>query len=246
MSDVAENILEGVVGIVTGLASEADMVRKLAARHAPEGSVLVRCQGPGPERAADAARQLLEDGATALASVGLAGGLKMSLWPGTVVIARTVVGANGERYHADPEWHSALIGPLIGDDEVVDGDLVESATPIRSASDKARLYGESSASAVDMESGAVAACAKNAGVPFVAVRAIADPAELNIPRSALAALGSDGKVSAAKALLHAIARPIEIPALLRLGFYSWRATASLSRVLMRTAALTCMDVIEKG
>ena len=136
---------------------------------------------------------------------------------------------------------------MIGDDEVVDGDLVESATPVVSTADKKVLFDASGASAVDMESGAVAAAAEKAGAPFVAIRAIADPAELAIPKSALSALESDGSVSPAKALLQALVRPYELPALLRLGLYRRRATATLSRILVRTAFLTCMDdVIEEA
>jgi adenosylhomocysteine nucleosidase len=236
-----------IIGIVTGLVSEADLIRRLAARHIVDGSVLVECEGPGPDRAAIAAQRLIFNGATALASVGLAGGLKLSLWPGTAVIARTVIGSGGGRYHADPQWHRGLIAPLIGDDEVVDGDLVESATPVISAADKKALFDASGASAVDMESGAVAVAAEKAGVPFVAIRAIADPAELAIPKSALSALGVDGSVSPAKALLQGLSRPYEIPALLRLGLYSRRAKATLGRILVRTAFLTCMDdVIEEA
>jgi hypothetical protein len=169
----------------------------------------------------------------------------MSLWPGMVIVARSVIDADGTRHQAEPGWHREILGCLLGDDEVIDGELVEARAPVVDAADKKSLYDDTDASAVDMESGAVAASAESAGVPFIAVRAIADPAELAIPRSALAALRPDGSISPGAAVAQLIARPMDIPTLIRLGLCSRRAHASLRRVLAATAALTCMGGVEK-
>lgn len=227
-----------IIGVITGLQTEADLVRGIAKSDAPDHDVRVMCLGPGPQKASEAAKRLLTVGATRLASFGLAGGLKMSLWPGTAIVARTVVAADGTHYPADATWHGRLIGGLIGDDEVVDGELVEAAEPVTTVAEKRKLYETSQAGAVDMESAAVAAEAARASMPFIALRAIADPADRNIPPAALSALRADGTASSMRAIGHALARPQDIIRLVRLGLDSRAAFATLRRVLTRTGALT--------
>ena len=214
------------------------MVRDVAKSHAPDDSVRVMCLGPGPDKARDAARRLLTLGVTRLASFGLAGGLKMSLWPGTTLVARAVIGRDGTRHPTDPDWHARLIGLLIGDDEVIDGELVESAEPVMTVEDKSRLYKAFEAGAVDMESAAVAEEAARADLPFMAVRAIADPADRAIPRAATAALLDDGATAPARALRHALVHPMDLVGLVRLGLDSRAAYKTLRRVLTGTGALT--------
>jgi hypothetical protein len=131
-----------------------------------------------------------------------------------------------------------MIGQLIGDDEVVDGDLAESAEPVTTVAGKRTLYETSQASAVDMESAAIAAEAARADIPFIALRAIADPADRRIPRVALAALRPDGTASPMRAVTRALARPQDVVPLVRLGLDSRAAFATLRRVLVRTGALT--------
>jgi adenosylhomocysteine nucleosidase len=227
-----------VLGLVTGMQAEAEIARGIAKTDAPDQDVRVMCLGPGPRMASEAAKRLLTVGATRLASFGLAGGLKMSLWPGTAIVAREVIGADGTRYPSDTRWHSQLIGQLIGDDEVVDGDLIEAVEPVITVEEKRALYEASQASAVDMESAAVAAEALLAEKPFIAVRAIADPADRRLPRAALKALLNDGRTSALRGLGHALARPRDLMPMVRLGLDSRAAFATLRRVLVRTGALT--------
>ncbi len=227
-----------VIGVVTGLQAEAELVRTLAATNAPDHDVRVMCLGPGAQMASEAARRLLTVGATRLASFGLAGGLKMSLWPGTAIVARAVIGADGTRYPSDAAWHGRLIARLIGDDEVVDGELVEATEPVTTVAGKRKLYETSHTGAVDMESAAVAAEATRADLPFIAVRAIADPADRSIPPAATAALLADGTTSPMRATVRALARPQDIIPLVRLALDSRAAFATLRRVLVRTGALT--------
>lgn len=74
------------LGIVTGMVSEARCLNGIDA----EGRVAVRVAGADPGRAEAAARELVRDGATALLSFGLAGGLHPSHGTGAAIVAERV------------------------------------------------------------------------------------------------------------------------------------------------------------
>lgn len=86
-----------------------------------------------------------------------------------------------------------------------------------SARDKAALFHRSGAQAIDLESGVVAQAAQARGVPFIAVRAICDPAERDLPPAALVALGEAGGIGLWRVLVSVLRRPGQVPALLALG-----------------------------
>ncbi len=64
--------------------------------------------------------------------------------------------------------------------------------PACSVAAKATLRAASGALAIDMESAAVAEAAAEAGVPFLVLRVIADPADRAIPPVALHGVAPDG------------------------------------------------------
>jgi adenosylhomocysteine nucleosidase len=137
--------------------------------------------------AAHTATQLIEAGATGLVSFGLAGGLDPSLPAGTLVVPEAVI-ADGRMWPTDAELNGRLGGTTahvcLGLDRIV-------AFP----SEKERLWRETGAQLVDMESGAVAAIASAAGLPFAVLRAICDPADRTLPPAALIALNPAGRLS---------------------------------------------------
>jgi len=189
------------VGIVVGLAAEARIARRLGWHVAIGGGTAA-----GAERAA---RSLLDSGATALVSVGLAGGLDPSLRPGDLVIPQWVL-CRGTRYRADAALSLRLGGTtphlLLGGDAIV-----------ASAADKQRLWRETGAAAVDLESGAVARTAAEGGVPFAVLRAVCDPAERALPRAASIGLDSQGAIAFWRTLASLIAKPRQLPVMLRLA-----------------------------
>jgi adenosylhomocysteine nucleosidase len=83
--------------------------------------------------------------------------------------------------------------------------------------------------AVDLESHAVAEFASGAGMPFVVIRAIADPQDRALPQAALEALRPDGHVRARGILGGVIRQPGQLLALFRLGRDSAAALATLRR-----------------
>jgi adenosylhomocysteine nucleosidase len=176
--------------------------------------------------AAQTARQLIESGATGLVSFGLAGGLDPALPAGTLVVPRAVI-ADGSSWPTDAELSFRLGGTTahmcLGLDRIV-------AFP----AEKDRLWRETGAHLVDMESGAVAAIATAAGLPFAVLRAICDPADRTLPPVALIALNPAGRVSLGRIVWSVLTDPGQVGALFALA----RDAAAARRALRsRIAAM---------
>ncbi len=83
---------------------------------------------------------------------------------------------------------------------------------------------------MDMESHAVARVASKAGLPFLVLRAIADPAHRAVPISAVGGLGPDGHTRTLAVLGNLLLRPWELPDLLRLSRDMRKGLRTLRRV----------------
>jgi len=200
------------LGIVVGLAAEARLARRL-------GEVAI---GAGrPAGAAAAAERLVAHGATALLSFGLAGGLDPNLHPGDVIVPVAVLDG-GHRYFTDDDLCRALGGTTVS--LLLAGDAV-----VADAREKRLLSARTGASAVDLESGAVARVAARHRLPFAVLRAVCDPAQRSLPPAALAALNSEGAIRTLSVLGSIVARPWQIPALLRLALDAALARHALAR-----------------
>jgi adenosylhomocysteine nucleosidase len=215
------------LGIVTGLVREAACLKVGARRLPPKGRPLIFAAAGEAGAAEDAARQMIAEGATGLVSFGIAGGLDPSLGPGVVVIADRVIAPDGASYPCHDPWVARL---MQADGSFDSGAVMGSDVAVMTAARKAALYRSHGALAVDMESHAVARAAKAAGVPFIAVRAVGDPAGRSVPRSALAGLSPDGRTHALPVLRALIKNPRDIPAIYRLARDTNTALAALKRV----------------
>ncbi len=211
-----------LIGIVTGLPNEAALLPD-------DDSLIVVCDGPGPDRARRAAERAVADGAEALLSFGLAGGLDPALPPGHLVVANAVIGEDGTRAATDDAWRDRLVAE-IGPEGVSVAALAAAAGPVVSVAEKRRLAAATGAVAVDMESLPVAAVARAAGIPFLAVRAVADPAGRAIPPSALAGLRPDGSTDVPAIVRALAARPKEVVGIVRLAGDYRRAEHRLRNV----------------
>jgi len=234
------------LGIVAALPGEA---RPLAGRRVDpggvwrsDGGVDLRLAGIGPGRAAAAAERLLAGGATALASWGSAGALAADLTAGALLLPRTVVAADGEVLAVDAAWQRRLLDCLASHLPVATGPLVEVLAVVATPADKASLRRRTDAVAVDMESVAVARCARRAGVPFVVVRAVVDGAATALPGVAIAALDGLGRVRPLRLVAGLLREPRAWPALgeLRRGFRACQAT------LGRVVAVTGISLLAPG
>jgi len=207
------------LGVVVGLAAEARIARRL-------GEVAVA--GARPAGAEAAAEALVARGATALLSFGLAGGLDPNLNPGDVIVPVAVLDA-GRRYFTDEDLCRALGGStvsLLAAGEALVGD----------AREQRLLSTRTGASAVDLESGAVARVAQRYALPFAVLRAVCGPAQRSLPPAALVALNDRGAIRPFRVLGSIMIRPWQVPALLRLALgavLARHALAASARILLR-------------
>ena len=188
----------------------------------------VRAGGGTPAGAAAAARALIEEGATALVSFGLAGGLDPELRPGRVLIPSIIL-ADGETWRTDRAL-AELFGGLTGHTMLAGSEIAANATA------KRQLRASTQADAIDLESGAVARIAAVHGLPFVVVRAICDPAGKDLPPAALIALESAGGIGLLPVLRSVSRRPNQILGLLALAADAARARRALIGVAQRFQA----------
>jgi adenosylhomocysteine nucleosidase len=109
--------------------------------------------------------------------------------------------------------------------------------PATDAETKRRLRQETGAATLDLESGAVVRVATGHGLAFAALRVICDPAERDLPPAALAALDASGAIALARVARSVIARPGQLPALLRLAADATAARRALARRVAAIAAV---------
>ena len=230
------------VGVVAALAAEAralgPAVRRIGdVSHLRNGSLLA-VSGMGAAGAEAAAARLIEAGASALMSFGLAGGLDPALPAGSMVFPSEVISRDGRGFLTSADWRDRLSAAVQGLGPVCAGKLLTSARAIDAVAAKAAAFRDTGAVAVDMESLAVAQVAEAHRLPFVAVRVIVDTAADELPRAVVSA-SSSGQVRI-WSLLGAIAlAPAELGALIRLAGRYRTATRRLAAVA-RAALPACL------
>ena len=203
------------LGIVTGLRAEARAARG-------GENIRIARSGASPSGAGAQAAALAAWGAAGLASFGVAGGLDPRLAAGTVVLATRIVAPGGEALGIDEGWADRLAAALPASLAVLRAPIAGAEAPVADAAAKARLGAATGAAAVDMESHRVA----QAGLPVLAIRAVADPAGRSLPASVLAALAAPARLP-----VELCRRPGDLPALAALAMDYRRALAALRRVV---------------
>lgn len=201
----------------------------------PAGPVqLVQC-GPGAACAERAARAAVASGATALISWGLAGGLEPGLEPGDVVLPKRIVAARGLQLEVDEPWSARLAERLQAEFDVHRGDLLAAEQVLETPRAKARAAVETGCVAVDMESGAVASVAADAGIPVLVVRVIADCILDTLPPGIAGWVTPEGERRLAP-VLNAIFTPSQWGDLARLAHRHRVADRTLDRLASRLVA----------
>lgn len=191
---------------------------------------MLKLSGMGSANAASTASELLDRGACALVSWGSAVALDPELASGTTLVPAQVLAASGEIYPVDVDWHQRVVERMGSAARLCAGTLVEVPQVLRTPAQKTRWFADTGAPAADMESGAIARVASAAGIPFLAVRAVADTASTTLPPSALAALDNSGRRTPGRFSRALLSRPQDVPGLLRLGREFRAARLALARV----------------
>jgi adenosylhomocysteine nucleosidase len=128
-----------------------------------------------------------------------------------------IIGSGGTGLPTAPVWRERLVAALAGYRPIAGGKLLTSPKAIASRADKARLFRETGAVAVDMESLAIAEVANARRLPFMAVRVIIDGAEDALPRAVMLSVDAAGHLHLWR-LISALARaPADVAPLIRLA-----------------------------
>lgn len=128
-------------------------------------------------------------------SAGACGALAPELAVGDLVVPEVVLDAAGRR------WPTTRVRRL-----VVAGTLLTVGEAVETPAQKSRLWLETGARAVDMESAPILAWAVERGVPGAVIRAVSDGAGRGIPAALAASVGDDGRVRPLRAVTAALAR----------------------------------------
>jgi adenosylhomocysteine nucleosidase len=166
---------------------------------------------------------------SAVVSFGLAGGLDHALRPGHVVVADAVV-SEEERRDTHSRLSSALMkGAAAAGCNVSQGAIVGVDAPAMHPGAKAALRENALAVAVDMESHLAEEFARRRNVPFVALRAISDPAARALPPLVGKALTPEGDIIALAVARELTRAPHQLGGMIRAGLDSRAAFVSLGR-----------------
>jgi adenosylhomocysteine nucleosidase len=211
----------------------------------PSASVLIVCglkreaailAGPGRTTLcgdASTLRATLAEAASLTPSLvvswGLCGALDPRFRPGDLILGAEVVSGEGA-VRADEAVTSSLAQRLrsAGAHVVVER-LAASDAPVLSAAAKAELRRSTGAAGVDMESLIAGQFALEQRAPFAILRAVADPAERDLPPLVLRAVDSDGGVDAAAIIKELIRSPSQFAGLRALAADSRAAFQALKR-----------------
>ena len=231
-----------ITGILVALPEELRTLTKSRLKQGESISVakntLVTLSGSGPDNASIAAQNLIDNGASQLISWGCAGALAPHLKAGDLVIPSAIHSRDHTQLTTLPNWSKQIINKLEKSIKCYNGQLFESDSVIYLARDKAKQYQQTGALAVDMESGAVARVAQQASIPFVAIRSIVDPANLDLPGAISYAMTVEGVISIPKLILYLCSHPWELPSLINTALHFNAASKTLKTVACQLPQIT--------
>lgn len=174
--------------------------------------VRVVLTGMGPEFARQAARRSFDYRPDMCISTGLAGSLLNEYRTGDVLVAR-LVSEVGEPVAVAS--HHELLSTAVDCGARQIERMATSKIVVARAEQKRQLAGQ--AEAVEMESYTILAEAARCGVPAVAIRAVSDTSDFEMPYNFVDALDSKGQVRMSGIAVQVLRRPSGLPALLKLA-----------------------------
>ena len=168
---------------------------------------------------------------TMICSSGFCGGLNNDLRVGDVVLASRILDGSGKNSPIDCDaalvaaWKNALENAKVS---VRVGVLVSAASAVTKCDDKRALGVTNQACAVDMESYAIATQARVAGAAVMALRAVSDSVDDELPAEVGSFLDEAGNVRAASVAKFAMSHPRNMKTLWGLKSRSDKAAAGLT------------------
>lgn len=204
--------------------------------HGGDREVVVFRTGVGPRPAETALRAVLSSlPVSALLNTGCAGALDPRLTTETLVVPEIVLEEYDSGSRSTPlatcdEWNRTLRRAAQRAALTLDaGPLVTCERALLTAEDKRKTGQRLGASAVDMETAALARVATESGIPFSCARVILDTADHELPDLATA-VGPDGSIRPLGAVAVIARKPSNIRDFLALARLARAAESRLDRV----------------
>ena len=231
-----------ITGIVVALPEE---LTTLTSKKIDKGNclfiadkLLVAYSGAGPVNAGSAAELLVAEGATRLISWGCAGALSALLRPGDLILPDKLIDAGKVEMVVNSDWLGYTKNNLANHVAVYSGSLAESISIVSSSKDKKQVHSVTGAIALDMESLAIAKVAGQYALPFLAIRAIVDPVNMDLPLAISYSLNDRGEVELGRLLFFLFLHPAELPGLIKLGLHFNAAKKTLKSIAKHLDAIT--------
>ena len=226
-----------LLGIVVALPEELPTLSLKKIPPSVLNSVLIICSGAGSENARKAAETLIANGATHLISWGCAAALSPELKSGDLTLASILFDANHLQINLESAWHKSVTTLLANYLPIHTGTLLESKNIVSLSSEKKQLHEQTQAIVLDMESVAIAKVAQEKNLPFLAIRAIADPVTMDLPKAVAYSLNNNGEVVLKRLLLFLLQHPGQLPGLIKLGLHFNAAKKTLKLVAAQLDAI---------
>jgi hopanoid-associated phosphorylase len=167
----------------------------------------------------------------AVISFGVAGALDPRLRVGDIVVATSVTNDQRQVFDADTSMVEEIVLDLKRSNLYPHvGPTFGTTIPRYNASDKAALWKQSHAIAVDMESEGAAQWARAHGLPFAMIRTISDNQSFTLPPAALTAVNADGTYNVGAVIQSVLNDPFEFGGLIELAFNAMAAFDTLNFV----------------
>ena len=202
---------------VTGLGREARTISR------PDIRTVI---GGGDSRALEAhIHHALDNGARRVLSIGICGALSPTLDVGDCIVATDVV-TEDARYDTHTMWTRELLDSI---PDSIPASLAGTEDILATGADIMRLHRATNAAVADMESHVAARVAEIRKLPFAAIRVVSDSASRALPPAALVAMSKSGEVDLLAVLRSLVAKPMQIPALIRTALEAEKAFRVLDR-----------------
>jgi purine-nucleoside phosphorylase len=155
--------------------------------------------GVGLEKGLEGARWLVREGVHALASVGVASGLRRDLGTGDLIVGSRVIEEENKEesksWESSPACSKTAYEALLGEGiPAIEGPIVSVKSPVSTPKEKAELYRRSHALVSDMESSSIARTAAEADLPLLAMRVVIDPPQRKVEPDLSSCLDQHGRI----------------------------------------------------